>query len=292
MRMRSGFLALFGMVACAGDLPEASLITYPRVLGVRAEALDAPDRATLESGEHVRVRVLIVGPEPLSSVAFAATVCPGSEDAGRLPACSGPVFFDTSGKLDGPLSEIEFEFDVPDTEGLDGASRLRIAGTTCTEGEPKIDGAGFGRCRGADDPGVQWSGHLELEADEVNHHPRLTEDALRLDGDRWALGEDCQDLPAWSAEGDTHAIEVNLEEAEREDEEGRPEELLVSHYVTGGELSSRFSVLERAMADDTPLVVDFVPPEPGSREQPLTVAVVLRDRRGGVDWTLRTLCPP
>jgi hypothetical protein len=290
---------------CEGiTLPKSWRLVYPRVLALRSEVVGEPERATPEPGEQVRVRVLIAGPEPIARLGYALQACAGAQGNGELPDCAAAPFAERSGVLgdeDGApfADELTVTLELPGGDELGDATRVLVAGTACTEGDPRLpdEGAPAGRCQGGDAPPLTWFGHIEIAraSEEYNLNPELTDDAITFDGDAWPPappGED--DAPPLAAEvgGEAHEIRADLRDSGRERADGEPEELLLSHFTSAGVLERRFSVLEVDDPDDHPLTVEWRSPRPPPGEMPMESAklvFVLRDQRGGVAFTTRQL---
>src|SRR5688500_2935770 len=83
------------------DLPKSWRVTYARVLGVRGEVVGDEARATPEPGERLRVRVLLVGDQPIERINYALVACPATPDRGELPSCASEPFFVDRGELGG-----------------------------------------------------------------------------------------------------------------------------------------------------------------------------------------------
>lgn len=317
------------MLACAlllggcdeSDLPKSWRVTYARVLGVRAEVEGDEARATPEPGERVRVRVLIVGDEPIESLSYDLIACPAAPPRGELPSCAGEPFFAEHNEITelegsaGLARELIVELDVPDEDALDGAQRVLIGGTICAGGTAESVAGGEGRCEGSSAQPVTFTAHIVLALDDadVNHNPVLADDAIRFDDDVWPRyatsrlpsdedgGTGDEDAGAGggapdggtslsvAANGKEHVIEISLEDSGRETSEGVREELQLSHFVTAGKLGRRFSVLEREQDGSEPFEVKWSMSRIDEPPAEVLVIFVLRDQRGGVGYALRAL---
>jgi hypothetical protein len=303
------------------DLPKSWRVTYARVLGVRAEVAGDEERATPEPGERVRVRVLIVGDEPIESLSYDLIACPAAPPRGELPSCAGETFFaerEEVTELEGAAGlsrELVVELEVPDEAELDGAERVLIGGTICAGGMAESAEGGEGRCEGSSARPVTFTAHvvLALHDADVNHNPVLASDAIRFDDAVWppyaisslpsdedagaadedaGADDDASDggvSPTVAADGKEHVIEISLEASERETRDGVREELQLSHFVTAGKLGRRFSVLEREQDGSEPFEVKWHIPRLDDPPSEVLVIFVLRDQRGGVDYALRAL---
>ena len=302
------------LVACVlllgceeSKLPKSWRVTYARVLAVRAEVIGDEARATPEPGERVRVKVLIVGEQPIEQVSYGVLICPASPPRGELPSCVGEPLALDRGTVGGAASstrELIYEIDVPEEGDLGGAERLLVAGTICTDGTAEPVEGGEGRCEDSDVAPVTFAAHITLALDgaDINLNPVLADDAIRFDDAVWppyALLDVTSDEDAGAgdtdvaltaeADGEKHEIAISLENSARETTEGAREELLLSHFVTAGELERRFSVLEPEQNGDQPLLLEWHMPRRDDPPARAFVVFVLRDQRGGVAYALREL---
>lgn len=284
------------------DLPKSWALTYPRVLAMRSEVIGDEARATPHPGEALRLRTLIIGQKPIERLSYALLLCPALPTSGGLPACAGDPFVTVDGVLgeDEPFTgELAVELDVPDDDQLKGVERFLVIGTACSEGEARLpdDEHDPGDCKGSSEPPLTWVGTVTIarDEDEDNANPVLADDAIRFDDEDWAPpATDSDEPPALraAADGELHTVKLNLSASEREQVDGKPEALLVSHFVTAGKLQKRFSALEPSQLDDKVLEVEWHSPHPPADEKPpemVRMVFVLRDQRGGVDFTTREL---
>lgn len=293
------------LLACAAcdelELPPPSHITYPRVLAMRAEVAGEPVRATPAPGETLELRVLVAGPEPLARLSYTVAVCPARPERGDVPACLAPPFEEQNGELlDDAAAAVSREglrvtLAVPDE--ADAVERLLVIGTVCTQGdaEAAAEAVEPGRCVGADELPVTWVGHvtLELAPEDENLNPRFPDDAVRLDDEAWP-GTPSEPREVAAGEPEPHHVAFDLSDAGREvDADGRPEELRIAHFATAGRFERAFTVLERSQPVDQPLEVEWQGPRPPSRDfeppDSVTFVMVLRDGRGGVAFTTRSV---
>jgi hypothetical protein len=146
---------------------------------------------------------------------------------------------------------------------------------------------------------------------DPNHHPSLDDDVLRLAGEEWIaagsvnVGEPCDgeidsELPT-VRRGEKVAIAVRsrgedrepLPKQTREEYGGKSTEgLLYYHFATLPGLERPFSALDPD-SDDDRFDVAFELDEQSRIDRAGTVVgfvMVVRDDRGGIDWTVRRLC--
>lgn len=278
-------------LGCDEPLKAVELIAETRVLGARVEVAGAPERAAPEPGESATVRFLVASPELAPSLGFALRVCPAAERRGGRSECSGEPFAQISSE-DGAAGEVGFTFDVP--AELRGAPRLAVLGVICPGGSPDAGAAG---CDGPD-AGRQVSLELELSRPgDVNLNPTLEAEAIELDEQEWpelpAAEGDCAGAghPEVDA-GSKHVIQVALDEQDRDplpvESELDParEALQLSHFTTAGDLSRVFQSVAWDSRELSRRVEWTAPAEPGL----VRFWLVLRDFRGGGDFTERAVC--
>jgi hypothetical protein len=116
-----------------------------------------------------------------------------------------------------------------------------------------------------------------------------------------APGDPCAGTTIPQATAGTGALEIRFI-VDRDDREALPdgespagdlrETLTLSHLATGGDLERQFSVIEPTDTRAPPSVsLDWRAPKDAPATGTLVrFAFVLRDGRGGADWTLRDLC--
>jgi hypothetical protein len=196
-----------------------------------------------------------------------------------------------------------------------------VLGVICADGEPTVDEDGAPGCVGAasiETDVILW---LPIATGGVtNRRPVIEADAARLDGAEWAPTTAATDggptgcsanttLPhVVVRESESAAVEVDLSIAvrnlDREPSEaigGDPpaprqtrETLMLSSFTTAGELSTQFTFIEAddettaPAAEVTWTAPDFDDIAPDGTRVRFTF--VLRDGRGGLDWTTRALC--
>ncbi len=295
-RLGSLALAVLALGGCIEELDPATLIARPRVLGARVEPADDATRAWPLAGETARVRWLVAQPGEPAPVAWAFLACAAVVTPTGETFCGGdPIAFAQQAE---PVMEAP-AVEVPVPAGF-AADEVLVLGVVCAGSAPRLDleAREIGCEPGGSEEKVQvtipvWDGE-----GEPNHHPVIPDDALTLSGAPWpaATGvplEGCDGASVTRLDAGTDEVTIGLSipDGEREaTEEAGSEELLVSHFVTAGEIARQFSLID----DASPAVeVDFTAPPaedlpPGGRR--VDLHVVVRDQRGGVAWTSRPLC--
>ncbi|MEZ4224438.1 MAG: hypothetical protein R3B13_26045 [Polyangiaceae bacterium] len=291
--MKRGVLlgAALGLLGCDDPLLEPQRIDSLRVLAARVEAKDDATRAWPHAGESAQVRVLAVHPSPKAELGFALEVCPAALVARGIPTCAGGVIASGSGSGSSP-PQLAFMTPV-DTP------RLLLRGTVCEGAAPSSDGS----CKGH---GEAMVFEIEVGDDEhENTNPLLLADALRLDGDSWSAPDPVTTPVAACSESDLstallrvsanaapHRIEAALREQDRDAIAGLDgptvEVLTLSHYATLGRLERAISVVDPG--DSLTPSVRWKAPAAVTSGTVARFYFVLRDLRGGVDFTERRAC--
>jgi hypothetical protein len=303
------WLGLAGCIFFAGCGPEfdpASLIDKTRVVGARIEVEGAPDRATPLPGETANVTWLVTSPEATPPLGWAFAACvPGT--VGGKPSL---------GCQDAPLARFEgtgapprLSIAVPVGTALGGAWSVVLYGQICAgpDSMPTFDPqSGLPGCTGGRGTTVSLDIPLQV-GDEANHNP-TADRAFTLDGQTWPAGAAGADPCALgrrvAAGSKSHVIGNTTQGGDREPYTvrlGNPpvatparERLQISQFTTAGKLKSQFSFVE-ATDDSAATTVEVTWDAPEAAEVPaggmgVTFTFVVRDDRGGTDWTTRPLC--
>lgn len=283
------WLLLSLSLGCSDGVAEASSITYTRVLGVRVEVEGDAERATPSVSEGATARVLVMGPNGVTDVAYAMDVCAAMPETGGLPACAGASL--TAVAPAAPSAEPTLQWPGFTSEQVGDADALLVRGTICEEGTPELDATRPGQCVDPSFVGVSFINRVPLLADgqAPNRHPSLAAATLRIDDVTWDADE-CGAIA--SRDGKEHTLSITLHDAHRETLDGEAETLLLSWFANAGELDVHFSVLEAEQAEDMSLEVAWTAPPADAEaiQDTATITLVLRDQRGGVDWITRTIC--
>jgi hypothetical protein len=304
----SMLLLLLGLLmgGCGPSFDPASLVNTTRVIGARVEVDGVPDRATPKPGETATVTWLVTSPQATPPLAWAFAVCVPGTVAGKpaLGCASTPIAI-----FEGTDSVPRLTISVPAAAALGTASALVVYGEICSGGGamPTFDPQdGLPRCTDGGGTTVSVSVPLQF-GDEPNHNP-TADRAFTLDGQPWAslpVGADpCGVGPRVSAGTSDHLIGTTTEGSDREPYTavlGDPpvptpvrESLQISHFTTAGKLKSQFSFVESADGNtQTPVAVKWNAPRSAdvpAAGLPVTMTFVVRDNRGGTDWTTRVVC--
>lgn len=271
-------LAVLPVLGCGDPLVARQLIVDTRVLAARTEVAGDPARAAPLAGEEALVRLLVVGPNGTPPTHFRLDACVAAATTSGVTRCR-----ETIASVEGEgLPEVGWTMPA-----LDETSRLSVVGVVC-------DGA----VGDASLPWPAWSCSDGVDnlvsfdvASEPNQNPEIARDVFFLGGATWAPGDCDGDAPHVGGESEQRVgWRVSGENRERIGDSR--EALLLSHFVTAGELDRAFSRIDPTeRADPTNIEVTWkAPPVAAGEQRAVTFHFVIRDGRGGNDWASRTLC--
>ena len=286
-----GLLALTAS-ACDDPLSAVEAIDKTRVVGAKVEVAGDSTRAAPLPGEDVVVRFLVLAPDPAPTFAYALTACVAADAATDLTTCAGEPLATAASLIPTPDAP-SIAFVAP--ADLTGDERLAVLGNVCASGIG-LPAEGASTC---DDGSAVRATTLDFALDDGSHpntNPALT--TIALDGLELApetgLTTDCAELPGVPAGALKHRLSVSVDEAsrdalERENDTGPARgSLLVSYFVSRGDLDHAFSGIE---SDDTSSTTGALWTAPNVDVPSLArFVVVVRDGRGGSDFTERRLC--
>lgn len=259
---------LFG---CDDPLAYPQDIDRLRVLGARVSVEGDASRASPDPGEAVSVEWLVADPDPNPPLGWSFEACPSEAASRGSPECSGPVFAAASSASPAPALP-RFDFVTP----TDPTERLLLRGRVCRDAVP---------------PGCSGEAVMfEVSVGQPNQNPTLADASFSVNGQPWPddNGSCALSVPS----GEEARLDVTLAESDREplsEPLGPPREpLLLSHFSTLGRLSRPLSVIE-GDASKLDVSVPWRAPGDAAGEQTRFYFVV-RDGRGGADWSVRTLC--
>jgi hypothetical protein len=253
----AGAALAFVFVACADEVPLGSHLERTRVLAVAIAPAADPTRASARAGEAATLTTLVAAPGALPAMTWHLEVC----EADAAGACVAPAFVAEDG-----AGVPGADFVVPA-----GAAFLHASGHLVPDGEP--------------DTTFALTLAVEASAAAPNHHPVL--------GDV-TMPEGCV-----AAGGPDVVLRVATAPSDRESyvrADGSParEGLRLSFFATAGELARQFANVAPEAPDEAPAIEMMWTPPPAS-EVPaegldVRFVIVVRDLRGGVDSTERTVC--
>jgi hypothetical protein len=275
-----------------------------RVLGARVVSIDDETVAEPAPESAVRVQWLVVS-DRLERYSARLWACETTRAATGIPECSSEPFHDEPSSNETAL-DLSFEFELPRLPvGSEWLAKLSL----CTSGRAEFSASGAARCSDGSQP-LESQTRVRVADGDANHHPNLDDDVLRLGGARWTelgstgIGEGCAAadtaLPTvergqatsirFRAEGDDRETlpEILREEHGANDRES----LLFTHVATLPGLDRPFSALD-ANSTERGFDVDFQLERDVRLGDSGTIAgffLIVRDDRGGIDWTARRLC--
>lgn len=300
-------LAACVALGCEDPLDDPQVISGLRVLAARVEPVSDPGRASVQPGEAVTVRFLVVAPGGAAEKSFGLLACVAAQTSRGVPRCQTEAFARVL-QTEVTRAEPFLSFVVPDTEQFASSNRVSLLGVFCTAGRPVLSeqAANLG-CTEAADLAQRVSYDISVSTTEVNRHPDLANAEVKLDGDAWGATNDaavadagCEDMgdfaPQISAARLSTRIEVTLPPASREAlavTSAQPDELEVlqiSHFSDLGRLERPFSSLSAAQPEPRFSVEWQMPAEPVENPSAVHFFFVVRDGRGGSSWLSRVLC--
>ena len=316
LRMTAAMVVVVMVLAgCVDDFASPTEIRSNRVLGARVEVAGDPARAWPKAGEDVVVRWFVVDPAEAAPLSWAFLLCEAGPAEATTAICgAGP--FATEVQAIPTTDAPTVTFTVPKK-----AKRILMQGVICANGTPVVDQTKLSvSCRSTPDTGAEpamtkatlVTKTIVVATDETgdNHNPASLADAeiqlRRAEGDvpvsLAAEGavptENCDeasDIPVF-ANGKHMELLLPLAQTDREtykDADGteRKEVLELATFATAGKWNRAFSIVDddyegdRSLYWDGPKAKDVA--EGGQR---VRFHFVLRDARGGEQWTTRELC--
>jgi hypothetical protein len=298
--------ALLAVTGCSNDLPVTSQLERTRVVGARVVTAD-PGRADVAPGEAAAVEWLVLGPTSPTTLDWAFAQC---------RALSGTCVDTPVSVGAGSGTPISVPFTTPAADALTGGHVPLMLGAVCADGTLGLDAATqLPSCTGDGASGTIASYVIPLvtEGATPNQHPNLGNDRLDLGGVEWTTpvvgdsggpcdGSDGSPVVTAPAKDDDGKVELRLT-TDADDRESyvrpmeaspSPEELQISFFATAGKFDTSYGAVFRDdTRPDADVTVKWAPPEAAKVPAGgLTVQFhfVMRDGRGGLDITHRTMC--
>lgn len=303
-------LAILAAAGCSNDLPVASVLERTRVLGARVEVASDPGRAEVSPGESAAVSWIIAGPSAPATLDWAFALCTtGGADCADAPQ---PL-------AAGSGTPVTVPFTTPDAATLGTNLLPLMLGAVCADGTLGFDPTQpLPTCTGAGASGtaVRFTVPVTPAGETPNRHPVFTNDVIEIGGVAWdpasatiaAAGDACDastGLPVVSATpvGTTAVKQEFRIVSDGDDRElfttaGKAvpelEELQISNFTTAGKFESSYAaIFATDTRPDADVTVKWEPPTaaqvPGGGEV-VVFHFVVRDLRGGLDFTNRALC--
>ncbi len=288
------FLMLPWCLGCGDPLHPTQVIEKTRVIGARASVVADPARATPARGEAAMAEFWVADPGVPAPLQYALAVCLRDQTTAGVPGCASPAFATSVGAGD---PELNF---TPPSDLPQGASLLAL-GVICANSAPQSSDVlgrwpdDLGCTQGGQSARVQFDVFLRPEVD--NDNPTLSDETISFDEQTWDavlpadLSAPCAgSSPTAAANGATHRVRVAVSADDRETNAEGSELSALSSFSTGGKLSRAFSFIEADSAADS-VTLEWEAPETapvGGRF--VSFFFVLRDGRGGADFSRRALC--
>jgi hypothetical protein len=282
-----------GTLGCDEPLSSVELIDKTRIVGARVEVAGDPTRAAPFPGESVEVRLLVLAPELDPAFAFAMRSCVAVDTAWDTARC-GSEALATASSLDPVAGAPLLRFDAPGD--ATGSERLAVFASVCPAGV-SLPNENARRCS---DRSETLAVTLDFAMDDglhPNSNPTFT--SVLLDGTELpaasATTTDCSLLTSIPP-GSRHTLRVELDERSRDpllEETGADttrESLLVSYFITHGDLDHAFSSIQSTAAVAAGSAVWTAPGRVGDVPRLARFVVVARDGRGGSDFVERRVC--
>jgi hypothetical protein len=288
---------LVALAGCDDPLKSVDRIEEPRPLAARVEVAGDPTRVNPAPGETVRVTWLVATPAGDAFSGFALAACAAKPHNDGLASCSAEPFALSAAPAD--TQRPTFEFVVPEDLDPSQASQVLVLGWLCPGASGNVD-AGDARCD--DGGGLRVSLDFALAGQGDNTNPDFLAGAISFDGEIWSERPlpttSCAGLgfPEVSATGGDHVISVQLpasardELVQEEPIDPARETLEIAHFLSAGELDHTFT---RILPDTLEIAssVVFTPNSEAASEGSLVQFwFVVRDGRGGSDFTERAAC--
>jgi hypothetical protein len=291
----AGLFLILSSAACGPTFDPASLVESTRVIGARIEVEGEPDRASPKPGETADITWLVTSPDAAPPLGWTFALCaPGTGD--NAAACLSAPLARFEGAATPRISMV-----LPSEAVLGGATSLTFHGGICAgvAASPQFEPqSGLATCPAG---GHATSVSLDLSlqrGEDANHNP-IADRAFTLDGAAWAAatGEPCAQGPRVTAGSKGHVIGITTQGSDRElytAPTATREQLQISQFTTAGKLKSQFSFVEAT--DDNPVTISEVAWDAPDGDEvsvagmAVTFTFVVRDDRGGTDFTTRALC--
>lgn len=298
-------LTVSWLIACEDPLVDPATVIGPRIVAARTRATTNPASAEPRAGETASIDWLVLS-DRAGSFAASFAWCVAEPSSLGVPSCARAPFAEQSaeGVFGEPLS---LEFTLPTS--LEAGDAWLVWLGSCAEGGAVFDAgsSAFSCLNGATPQTGFYRGRVPHEL--PNENPLLADDELSLDGLPWLApdglldpGAPCSTLGAQPnvRAGDTFDISFALDGDDREELPLDPDEyapharesLVYTHLASVSGLERAFSAIDfdaTALGFTVPFAIDAdedVAPE----GEIINFHLLVRDERGGVDWTRRDAC--
>ena len=325
MRMQNSIVgcivASLLVVGCGDTIKPGSFIDKARVLGVRYEVQGDPGRAWPQRGEALDVSFIVVSPEDLPSASAAVVACKAGTSPGGFAGCDGPpvALAANPAPMQVEGNQIQTVLQIP-TDLADDIKSLLVFSLFCYDGDinTSLDGlmSGMSACVDPMKKGEIGFFTIPITDTPPNQIPEI--DFVELADSLWRTAAPTEQVGCAGIDG-LPSAELIPGDTEQQAEaairlhattgsvetftvmEGMPpmsverlEALQISLFTTAGEFTRQFAFID-AEGDVADIKWRLPPAEEVPAEGLLVrMYFVMRDLRGGVDWTSRALCvvPP
>jgi hypothetical protein len=304
-------VAVATLTSCGDPLVAPELITNTRVLAARNESVGDANRAWVMPAEAARVRWLVASPIGPTPLAWAFSACVAESVSRGLPICTAPPFarFANSGIS---TAEPHFDFVMPDEVNLGSATQVAIAAAFCASGTPILDASGveFTQSTCPDVTERPLFATVNVRAalgNAMNSNPDFGRVTIQFDDVEWPVSDeaqassaDCSDptltLPRIAKGDASHtlglAIPNDISESlpQITSHSAARETLNLAHFTTAGDLERAYSDVNLAIHPAPVRVSWKTPAAVAANGELVRFYFVLRDGRGGADYTQRAVC--
>ncbi len=311
-------------LGCSADLSPASLVDKTRAIAARVQVVGAPTRANPNPGESVAIEVRVVGPGPRQPLQWLFVACVPDDVGSGPPICTSAEAIiepclDCESRV-GLLADPVIQFAVPSESELEDATSIVAFGAVCAGGAVTSRAEfvsffaqgqrGVRACEDPNDEGALLFVEVPLQQGEPdNTQPTIA--SVQFGGSPWddvaasgaevgqCAGTAIRELPPGTgpiAVGLTAATQSRQAFEDTVTGDERCEMLQISWLATSGEFDQSFGFIEgdtcaSGTASNGSTTVGWLPPETAPSDGILVrFHFVLRDGRGGTDWTERALC--
>lgn len=285
--------ALFCVAGCDDPLSPVEAIDGSRILAAKVEVAGEPARASPLPGEDVTVRWLVVAPDPAATFAYRFDACVATDSSNDLAECAGAPLA-TAESVEPVAEPPVVAFTTP--SDVSSGARLAVRGGVCAAGVALAGDAGTA-CSDGSRLLAASDDFFTDDGGAPNTNPTLAEISLNdlVLGPETATSTDCATLPSVALGAGAQTLGVKLDPSSRDplpqanSADPPRESLLLSYFVTRGNLDHAFSAIE-SDAPDASGSVSWTPPPHADEPTLARFVFVVRDGRGGSDFTERRLC--
>ena len=317
-------LCLVGLLfacACGESLDPASLVTSLRAVAARVEVEGDAERPNPLPGEVVTVTIRVIDQGPRPDIQWRFVACVPEATLFNVPICGLIIEpCDNCEGDGGPEVDPVIRFQVPDEAELGDQTQVLLQGAICADGPaaPLEEFLAFaagetGQFSPCDDPALEGTVLIApvvlQQFDPPNRQPQIADVLYEEESVAWVEPNPPASDPISPCDGDitidqtTPSIRLSVTPDSLvpfvADDEEQEDEIQVSWLGDAGEFDRSFSFIDESSPVDANgnlfVEVDWELPM-SARDNGTLVRFnfVVRNTRGGQDWTERALCvfPP